>query len=54
MARIYDEEVYKHSDNICLKCEYEICGDCKLLNTNYANTNTDNDKESDIENGESD
>ena len=51
MARIYDEEIYKHSDNICLSCEYEICGDCKLLNTNYANIN---DKESDIDNGESD
>lgn len=51
MAKIYDKEVYKHSDNICLKCEYEICGDCKLLNTNYANTD---DKELDIEDGESD
>ena len=49
MVHIYDEDVYKHSDNICLKCEYEICGDCKLLNTN-----TDNNKEFDIDNGESD
>ena len=47
MAKIYDENVYKHSDNICLKCEYEICGDCKIFN------NTD-DKEFDINNGESD
>lgn len=47
MARIYDEDVYKHSDNICLKCEYEMCEDCKLFN------NTD-DKELDIDNGESD
>ena len=51
MVHIYDEDVYKHSDNICLKCEYEICDDCKLLNTNYANIN---DKELDIDNGESD
>ena len=47
MARIYDENVYKHSDNICLKCEYGICEDCKIFN------NTD-DKEFDIDNGESD
>lgn len=46
MVRIYDKEVYKHSDNICLKCEYGICEDCKYYNK-Y-------DKESDIENGESD
>lgn len=51
MVHIYDEDTYKHSDNICLKCEYEICGDCKLLNTNYANINN---KELDIDNGESD
>lgn len=51
MIKIYDKEIYKHSDSICLKCEYEICGDCKLLNTNYANTD---DKEFDIDNGESD
>lgn len=47
MAKIYDENVYKHSDNICLKCEYDMCEDCKLFN------NTDY-KESDIEDGESD
>lgn len=47
MAKIYDKEVYKHSDNICLKCEYGICEDCKLFN------NTNN-KELDIDNGESD
>lgn len=47
MVKIYDEEVYKHSDNICLKCEYEICEDCKIFN------NTD-DKEFDTEDGESD
>ena len=51
MAKIYDEDVYKHSDNICLKCEYNMCEDCKLLNTNYANFNN---KELDIDNGESD
>ena len=43
MIHIYDEEVYKHSDNICLKCEYDMCEDCKYYN-----------KESDIEDGESD
>lgn len=43
MIHIYDENIYKHSDNICLKCEYEICEDCKYYN-----------KESDIEDGESD
>lgn len=43
MIKVYDEEVYKHSDNICLKCEYDICDDCKYYN-----------KESDVENGESD
>lgn len=53
MIHIYDEDVYKHSDNICLKCEYEICEDCKYYNKYYNNTNTD-DKESDINNGESD
>lgn len=46
MIHIYDEDVYKHSDNICLSCEYEICEDCKYYNK-Y-------DKESDIDNGESD
>ena len=43
MIHIYDEDVYKHSDNICMKCEYEICEDCKYYN-----------KEIDIEDGESD
>ena len=43
MIHIYDEDVYKHSDNICLKCEYEMCEDCKYYN-----------KESDTNNGESD
>lgn len=46
MIHIYDEEIYKHSDNICLKCEYEICEDCKYYNK-Y-------NKELDIDNGESD
>lgn len=52
MIRIYDENTYKHSDNICLSCEYGICGDCKLLNTNI-NTSTNTNK-GDIKNGESD
>lgn len=43
MIHIYDEDVYKHSDNICLSCEYEICEDCKYYN-----------KELDTDNGESD
>lgn len=43
MIHIYDEDVYKHSDNICLSCEYEICEDCKYYNKEY-----------DIEDGESD
>ena len=47
MAKIYDEDTYKHSDNICLSCEYGMCEDCKIFN------NTD-DKEFDIEDGESD
>lgn len=51
MIHIYDEDIYKHSDNICLSCEYGICSDCEVYNTNYANTNN---KESDIKNGESD
>lgn len=50
MVHIYDEDVYKHSDNICLKCEYEICGDCKY----YNKYDREYDKESDINNGESD
>lgn len=45
MIRVYDEEIYKHSDNICLSCEYDICSDCELYNTN---TN-----KGDIEDGES-
>lgn len=49
MIHIYDEDTYKHSDNICLSCEYSICSDCEIYNTN---TNTN--KESDIKNGESD
>ena len=48
MIHIYDEEIYKHSDNICLSCEYGICEDCKYYNKEY------NDKEIDIDNGESD
>ena len=47
MIHIYDEDVYKHSDNICLSCEYDICSDCELYNTN---TN----KELNIKDGESD
>ena len=39
---VMDEEIYT-----CLKCEYNMCEDCKLFN------NTD-DKELDINNGESD
>ena len=42
MIHIYDEEIYKHSDDICLSCEYDICGDCEYYN-----------KEIDIEDGES-
>lgn len=45
MIHIYDEDIYKHSDDICLSCEYGICSDCECYNTN---------KESDINNGESD
>lgn len=43
MIHIYDEDIYKHSDNICLSCEYGICSDCEVYN-----------KESDIKDGESD
>lgn len=43
MIHIYDEDTYKHSDNICLSCEYDICEDCKYYN-----------KEIDIKDGESD
>ena len=46
MIHIYDEDTYKHSDNICLSCEYGICSDCEIYNTN---TNKD-----DIKDGESD
>lgn len=42
MIHIYDEDIHKHSDNICLSCEYGICEDCKYYN-----------KEIDIEDGES-
>lgn len=49
MIHIYDEDTYKHSDNICLSCEYGICSDCEVYNKN---TNTN--KESDIKDGESD
>lgn len=44
MIHIYDKEIYKHSDDICSKCEYGICEDCEYYNTN---------KEIDIEDGES-
>ena len=47
MIHIYDEDTYKYSDNICLSCEYDICSDCEVYNKNI-------NKESDIENGESD
>ena len=52
MVHIYDEGTYKHSDNVCLKCEYEICDDCKYYNK-YKHHNK-YDKELDIDNGESD
>ena len=48
MIHIYDEEIYKHSDDICLSCEYDICEDCE-----YYNTNTTTKKEIDIKDGES-
>ena len=44
MIHIYDEDIYKHSDNICLSCEYDICSDCEIYNTNKG----------DIKDGESD
>ena len=34
MIHIYDEDIYKHSDNICLSCEYDICSDCEIYNKN--------------------
>lgn len=49
MIRIYDKDIYKHSDNICLSCEYGICEDCEYYNTN---TNTNINK-GDIQDGES-
>lgn len=48
MVKIFDKNLYD-DNNICLSCEYGICSDCELYNTN---TNTN--KEIDIKDGESD
>lgn len=46
MVKIFDKNLYD-DNNICLSCEYDICSDCEIYNTNI-------NKESDIKNGESD
>ena len=45
MVKIFDKNIYD-DNNICLSCEYDICSDCELYNTN---TN-----KGDIKDGESD
>lgn len=52
MVKIFDKNLYD-DNNICLSCEYDICSDCEIYNTN-TNTNTNTNKESDIKDGESD
>ena len=43
MVKIFDKNIYD-DNNICLSCEYDICSDCELYNTNKG----------DIKDGESD